>query len=129
MADLLSQASTWLEGMRHTHASRPVVYQRGEVSLTLNATIGRTVFQVLSAEGAVEQVERRDYLVRAVDLVFGGVRTVPLAGDRIRESRDGKEYVYEAVATGQEKHFRPSDPGGVTLRVHTALVDTVEDVP
>jgi len=124
MADLLQQGAAWLEDMRHKHASRPVVYQRAGASVALNATVGRSVFQVVTADGVVETVERRDYLVRAVDLVLGGALTTPAVGDRIRETIGAKVEVYEVMGAGQEKHFRKSDPDGLTLRVHTARVDT-----
>ena len=124
MADLLQQGAAWLEAMRHRHASRPVVYQRGAESLALNATVGRSVFQVVAADGVVEQVERRDYLVRAADLVLGGAATEPQVGDRIRETVGGNVHVYEVMGAGQEKHFRKSDSDGLTLRIHTAHVDT-----
>ena len=124
MADLLQQGAAWLEGMRHKHASRPVTYRRGEQDIALNATVGRSVFQVVAADGVVEQVERRDYLVRAVDLVLGGVVVVPQVGDRIRETVGAKVEVYEVMGAGQEKHFRKSDVDGLTLRIHTAHVGT-----
>jgi hypothetical protein len=124
VADILQQGAAWLEGMRHKHASRPVIYQRGAESVMLNATVGRSVFQVVAADGMVEQVERRDYLVRAADLVLGGAVVLPQAGDRIRETTGAKVEVYEVMGAGQEKHFRKSDPDGLTLRIHTAHVDT-----
>ena len=125
MADLLQQGAAWLEGMRHRHASRPVTYQRAGESLALNATVGRSVFQVVAADGLVEQVERRDYLICACDLVLGGAATEPQVGDRIRETIGGRVEVYAVMGAGQEKHFRKSDPDGLTLRIHTAHVDTV----
>ena len=124
MTDLLQQGAAWLEGMRHKHASRPVVYQRGEQSIALNTTVGRSMFQVIAADGLVEQVERRDYLVRAADLVLGGVVVLPQVGDRIHETVGGKVQVYKVMGAGQEKHFRPSDSDGLTLRIHTAHVGT-----
>ena len=124
MADLLQQGAAWLEGMRHRHASRPVTYRRGSQSVALNATVGRSVFQVVAADGLVEQVERRDYLIRAADLVLGGALVLPQVGDRIRETIGERVEVYEVMGAGQEKHFRKSDPDGLTLRIHTAHVGT-----
>jgi len=124
VADLPQKGAAWLEGMRHKHVSRPVTYQRGEESITLNATVGRSLFQVVAADGVVEQVERRDYLVRAADLVLRGAVVVPQVGDRIRETVGAKVEVYEVMGAGQEKHFRKSDPDGLTLRIHTAHVGT-----
>jgi len=122
MGDLLQQGAAWLEGVRHRHMTRPVVYQRGALAVTIQATVGRTVFEVSNAQGVVTQVERRDFLVRAEDLVLGGVLVLPAPGDRIRETRGGKVHVYEVMGAGNEKHFRPSDPDGLTLRIHTAEV-------
>jgi hypothetical protein len=124
MADLLQQGAAWLEDMRHKHASRPVTYSRGAASVALSATVGRSVFQVAAAEGMVETVERRDYLIRAADLVLDGAVTTPAVGDRIRETIGARVEVYEVMGAGQEKHFRKSDPDGLTLRIHTAHVDT-----
>jgi hypothetical protein len=122
VADLINGALQWLNGMRHKHATRPVTYIRGSASITIQATVGRSVFQVLSSEGAVGTVERRDYIVRAVDLVFGGAVTLPQVGDRVRETVGGQVQEYEVVETGQEPHYRKVDPDGTALRVHTALV-------
>ncbi|MCX5682853.1 MAG: hypothetical protein NT049_04120, partial [Planctomycetota bacterium] len=113
MADLLQQGAAWLEGMRHKHDSRPVTYRRGEQDIALNATVGRSMFQVVTADGVVEQVERRDYLIRACDLVLGGAVVLPQVGDRIRETVGDKVQVYEVMGAGQEKHFRPSDSDGL----------------
>ena len=125
VADLLQQGAAWLEGMRHAHAARPVIYYRAGLSVELLATVGRSVFEVVAADGVVEQVERRDYLLRAEDLVLGGERTEPQAGDLIKEPVNGQHELYEVMGAGREKHFRKSDPGGLTLRVHTAHVGTV----
>ena len=122
MADLINGALQWLDGMRHKHATRPVTYSRGPDSITIQATVGRSVFQVLSSEGAVGTVERRDYIVRAADLVFSGAVTLPQVGDRVRETVGTQVQEYEVVETGQEPHYRKVDPAGTALRVHTALV-------
>jgi hypothetical protein len=104
--------------------SRPVVYRRADVSVALNATVGRSVFQVATTDGLVETVERRDYLIRAADLVLDGALTTPAVGDRITEIVGGRVEVYAVMGAGSEKHFRPSDPDALTLRIHTAHVDT-----
>jgi hypothetical protein len=122
VADLIGGALEWLEGMRHKHATRPVTYIRGLDAINIQATVGRSVFQVLSGEGATETVERRDYIVRAADLRVGGAVTLPQVGDRVREILGGQVQEYEVVSTGQEPHYRKSDPDGMALRIHTALV-------
>jgi hypothetical protein len=130
VADLLEQASAWLDGMRKTHLSRTVTYQRpstgsGQAAeVEVAATIGKTVFEIDDGSGAVVQWESRDFLITAVDLVLAGEVVAPQAGDRIRETQDGRAYVYEVMAPGKEPCWRYSDPYRKTLRVHTKQVGT-----
>ena len=122
MADLLDQASAWLDGMRAKHMARPVMYCRGEQSVEVAATVGRTVFEIADAYGVVEQSESRDFLIPAADLVLGDAVTLPERGDRVRETQDGKTLVYEVMAPGKEPHYRFSDVYRRTLRIHTRQV-------
>ena len=123
MADLLEQAAGWLDGMRAQHLSRRVVYSRGDDSVEVAATIGRTVFEIDDGSGAVVQWESRDFLITAGDLVLGGEVVEPEPGDKIREEQDSKVHVYEVMAPGKERCWRYSDPYRRTLRVHTKQVD------
>jgi len=124
MADILQQASDWLEAKRTSFATRSVVYQRGAVMVEVLATIGRTVFETDNGYGVVEKTESRDFLISAADLVLGSLETLPQRGDRIRETQGAATFVYEVMAPGQQPHWRYSDPGRQTLRIHTKHVDT-----
>ncbi len=124
MADILQQASDWLEAKRSRFATRPVAYVRGATTVEVLATIGRTVFETDNGYGVVEKTESRDFLVSAADLVLGSVETLPQRGDRIRETQGTTTFVYEVMAPGQQPHWRYSDPGRKTLRIHTKHVDT-----
>ena len=126
MADMLREASAWLEEKRHEHLTAPVTYVRGEASVELQATIGRTIFEQRDDYGVLEKVESRDFLVRTEDLVLGGLHALPERGDRVRETQEGKVYVYEVMAPGKEPHYRFSDPYRTTLRIHTKQVDVEE---
>lgn len=126
MPDLLEQGSTFLDRRRHEHMTRPVVYLRGGESVALQATVGRTIFEQADQFGIVQRTETRDYLIRAEDLALGGERTLPKAGDRVREPSGGSTLLYEVMApgatSGGEPPFRFSDPYRRTLRVHTKFV-------
>lgn len=124
MADLLEQAATWLNGQRHEHMTRAVVYQRGDNQVELSATIGRTEFEQVDEYGVVHKVESRDYLICTTDLVLASLPTLPKAGDRIRETDGQQTFVYEVMAPGGEPPFRYSDPYRKALRIHTKHVDT-----
>lgn len=131
MADLLDMGARWLEDQRHRHMTKTVTYQRGAESVDVQATVGRTVFEQsddLSAGGVVRRTESRDFLVRGVDLVLGGQRALPRAGDRIREpdTEAGRVFVYEVSAPGASSGapvFGYADPCRCTLRIHTTNVD------
>ena len=124
MTDLLEQGSAWLEQQRVEHMSKTVSYHRGADSVEVQATIGRTVFEIDDGSGILERIESRDFLVLAADLVLAGVVTLPQRCDRIKEISGDKGYVYEVLAPGKEPHYRFSDPYRKTLRIHTKHVDT-----
>lgn len=119
MIDLLEQAANWLGQMRSAHLSRTVTYARGSDSIQIQATMGKTLFEVEDAYGGLEKWESRDFLISAADLVLGGELIEPKRGDWITDT--GK--VYEVLAPGKEDVCRPSDPYGVTWRIHTKRAD------
>ena len=123
MGDLLQTGSNWLESQRHDHLSHAVTYCRGAESVELNATVGRTTFEV-EREFGVEKVESRDFLIRSQDLVLSGQQVEPCQGDRIKETVGESVLVFEVMAPGDEPPWRYSDPGRKTLRIHTKQVDT-----
>jgi hypothetical protein len=123
VTNLLQQGETWLAGMFQKHASRPVSYHRGLEWATLQATIGRTVFQVADQfTSAILSVESRDYLIVAERFQASGFE-LPQAGDRIHEVQGDKEYVYEVMAPGQEPCWRWADLSRGQLRIHAKLVE------
>ena len=124
MGDLLEQSAAWLEEQRVQHMSQPVTYHRGVDSVGVQATIGRTVFEVDDGTGFREKIESRDFLILAEDLIINGQVAVPQRGDRIKETQGNTVYVYEVLAPGEEPHYRFSDLYRKTLRIHTKHVDT-----
>lgn len=115
MVDLLEQASVWLGRMRAKHLSRTVTYRRGDQQVDLAATVGGTTFEVDTGYAVPERWESRDFLIAAADLVLGGQVVRPQRGDAIIDAGQ----VYEVMAPGKEDVFRPSDPYGLTWRIHT----------
>jgi len=124
MGDILEQGSAWLEEQRHKYRTLAVSYHRGSDSVTVQTTIGRTVFEVDDGMGILEKIESRDFLILASDLVLAGRPALPQRGDRIKEMSGDKVYIYEVLAPGKEPHYRFSDLYRKTLRIHTKQVDT-----
>jgi len=124
MPNLLQKGLSWLDDQRHKHMSLGVVYARGADSVSLSATVGRTVFEQADELGVIHRSESRDYLIRAEDLVLAGVLTTPRAGDRITETDGALIHTYEVNAPGGEPPWRFSDPHRIALRIHTKRIKT-----
>ena len=125
MTDLLQTGSDWLLDQQKAHCSKAVTYQRpGHTAIQVQATIGRSTFEIQDDHGVVEEVEARDFLIQAADLEEGvGCFILPEAGDLIKEVLAGETVVFEVTAVGDEPPWRYSDPYRKTVRVHTKQVD------
>jgi len=115
MPDLLGNAMRWLEAQRRKYLTVPAIYRRGDLSVELPATIGRTVFKVSDDYGRFQYIESRDYLVNSADLVLSGITVLPKKGDEIIESGQ----IYEVLAPNSEPEWRYSDSSRQCLRIHT----------
>lgn len=96
-----------------------VTYQRGESSVSLTATRGRTEFETDDGAGMPLSYESADWLVSAADLVIGGERIEPRQGDKVTDG--GK--VYEVLAPRGEPVWRWRDGGRSQMRIHSKLTD------
>jgi hypothetical protein len=123
MADMLRDGQEWLANQLKTHASSTVVYVRGANQRSVSATIGRTLLKLEDGYGGVHmQWTDRDFLIQPADLVIAGLQVLPERGDTIRETQNGKVYIYEVMAPGSEPHWRWSDPHRRLLRIHTKQI-------
>jgi hypothetical protein len=110
VVDLLQQGSQWLGQMRVAHCSSPVEYRRPPDAYTVNATFGRTGFEVADESGLTINGRVWDFLVLADEL---GLEPEP--GDVI--AADGRRY--EVMNLGGQGCWRWSDPYRQTFRIHT----------
>jgi hypothetical protein len=123
VADLLQQASNWLEAKRTQFASHVVTYVRGERSVELPATIGKTTFEVDDGYGVSVRHESRDFLILTTDLIIDGQQEEPQRGDRIRETQNQHVFVYEVSAPDKTPCWRYSDAFRKTFRIHTKQIE------
>ena len=110
MADLLQQGSDWLEQMRTQHCSSQVEYRRDAQVAGVNATFGKTDYEVADDYGLKIGASICDFLILAGDL---GLE--PEVGDVIAAS--GRKY--EVLDFGSDGCWRWSDPYRTTMRIHT----------
>jgi hypothetical protein len=123
VAHLLQWGQQWLNGQLEKHASHKVDYQRGLSSISVRATIGRTLLKLDDGYGGVlMQWTDRDFLIPASQLVLDGETTLPERGDLIHEIQGDWRYTYEVLAPGREPHWKWSDLYRSLLRVHTKQI-------
>lgn len=122
MSNLLGTAAAWLEGKRKKFATIDVTYRRGEDSVEVKATVGRTTFEQDNADGIILRNEARDYLITAADLILDGDTVLPAIGDRIEETSGDITFIYEVLPIGSQQCWRYSDEYRLTLRIHTKLI-------
>ena len=126
MADMLRAGQEWLANQLKTHASTTVLYLRGSDQANVTAIIGRTLMKLEDGYGGVHmQWTDRDFLISPNELVLAGSPVLPERGDTIRETLDGKVYIYEVNAPGSEPPWRWSDPHHKLLRIHTKQIGIV----
>lgn len=123
MANVLANASAWLADMRTKHAAETVEYECGGYRVSLAATLGRTMFEVDEGNGVLTQVESRDFLVKASDLVLDGQTVLPERGAKIRQTIGTVTHVYEVLAPKGQDVYKLADAHRNTLRIHTKHVD------
>lgn len=125
MTDMLRAGLSFLNAQRHAHMSSSVTYARGAFSVVLNATIGKTAFRQTDDYGVIRRYEMRDFIVQASDLVLNTETVLPEPGDKITQTENDIDYVYEVMSPGDEPHYRFSDAYMMVLRIHTKLVNEV----
>ncbi|TWU39325.1 hypothetical protein [Novipirellula artificiosorum] len=124
MSDMLQRGQQWLSERLTEHASREVIYRRGELGVELQATIGNSAYQQDDGEGAITRCQVRDYLINTTDLLLSAIGTLPRRGDRIVEEGE-PSVVFEVMSLGGDPPWRYSDPYRLKLRIHTKQVETI----
>ncbi|CAN5409543.1 hypothetical protein BH11PLA2_BH11PLA2_34570 [soil metagenome] len=103
-------------------AGSQVTYKRGAQQVALSATVGTTQITFVAADGTQVQVQSRDYLLAAADLVLGSVAVLPRPGDLIVEVIAGQTCTHQVLDMKGEPSYRFSDAGRTSLRIHTKQI-------
>ena len=114
MTNLLKNGVEFLAKTLKANASEIVCYKRGANSVTIQASFGKTNYQIEDESGFKIGGQITDFLFEAADLIIDGLLTVPKTGDRIEiEGR-----TYEALFIN-DGCWRYSDPYHKIIRFHT----------
>lgn len=118
--DLLQRGDQWLADQRREWMSRVVDYLPLGASepIPVRATVGRSEYTTLEQGGVTVESETRDYIV-ALD----ALPATPKRGDRIIETADDREHVYEVCSPiGGAAVWRWADQSFTSYRIHTRQV-------
>jgi hypothetical protein len=121
MTDRLAIAAERLALRRTASASESVVYSRAGSSVTVDATLGQTQFDLLHESGMLETMVRTDFIIATADLLLTTVQITPQPGDTIQRTlADSSVVTYQVMRTGQADCWRWADrPYRNARRIHT----------
>jgi len=119
---LAERGVDWLHRKQRDHASRVVIYGRGEDRCQCNALIGQTEFET-TAEGVPIISESRDFLILVDELALSTGKITPRRGDIIRERHGATTVEYEVNAIDGNRCFSRDRFRG-RYRIHTKEIDS-----
>ena len=126
MSDLFAKGAAMLARHRAQSLSAMVTYQRrgaGGISVSVPATVGKTLYRTEDANGNYTETEVRDYLILANDLSLGSIQIEPAPGDRIVEGdlATGATYQVSPPPT-RDPVWGWSDHYQLARRIHTKFI-------
>lgn len=126
MSTLLERGLKMLSRSTPGVAGGRIIYQRGTDQIWMEATFGRSEFNVETTEAVWIESSDRDFIVDAESLILGGKRATPQRGDRITvvEEEHGDRQVFEVLAPAGAQVYRLCDPQGNLIRIHTKRLTT-----
>lgn len=126
MSNMMESGMAWLNTQRRTHLSTSISYQRGATAVEMPATFGNTIYEVVDDTGKAVKAKGVDFIISVLDLANAGFDD-PAEGDKITiltGADAGK--IYEALMLAGDHHFRPHDPHGNAVRIHTKVTGPCE---
>jgi hypothetical protein len=124
MTDMLRKGQEWLSSKLTEHASRQVIYRRADLGATLQATIGKSMYDQDDGEGIVTRSQVRDFLIDTQSLLLSVIGSLPRRGDTIVETDGDTTFIFEVMALGGDPPWRYSDPFRLKLRIHTKQIES-----
>ena len=125
MTNILEQGSQWLSDQIDHYAASSVLYRRGSLTVPVQAGKGRSTFELTDTSGILVEIESRDFLISAANLLLDEMLILPENGDRIIETVGGKLHAYEVSNFGSEQSYRFCDPYRYKLRIHSRYVGVI----
>lgn len=99
-----------------------VTYARGSDTVNVTAEVVLADYGVTGPIGGRIQVQPRDYLITAADLVLNSAQITPRSGDKIRETILGIVEEFQVMPLGDRPCHEDADAGKTKWLVHTKYV-------
>lgn len=119
MTNLMRRAQAWLSDRLTERCGEPVLYSRGNVSVTMTAVRGMTTHEQQDQTGAIVMAHVHDFLLHTETLMVSIIGGLPKRGDIITDDSGTQ---YEVLSLGDSPPWRFSDPQGIKIRVHTKRI-------
>lgn len=115
MSDFLQDGLDWLAAGHKRDCPLAAAYTRGNETISVTASIGRTIFTSNRQDKARIEFGDIDFLIDVADLASLGV---PSEGDRLAVTIRGVAYTFEIMPVIGEPAWRYSDNYRTRFRVH-----------
>lgn len=100
--------------------STTISYQRtGLSSVEMPATYANTIYEMVDDSGIAVKAKSVDFIISQSDLDTGGFGEPQLGDKVVIVSGVGTGSIYEALQLAGGNHYRPHDPHGNAVRIHT----------
>lgn len=120
MPNLMQRSATWISDRMQAVAGRTITYIRGPAtSVTAVGVPVEERYKTVGDDGCLTWFHSTDWCIAAADLD----ELTPRPGDRISETLNGDERVYEVLPISDaEPCFKPTDTSGIRVTVHTKRI-------
>jgi hypothetical protein len=98
-----------------------VTYRRAADSVQLRCAAGQSSFLATGQDGTTVEMQTKDWICDAADLILAGRATEPLRGDRIEVSLGGQVLRYEVLPGPAGVTHTYGDHRRTKMRIHTKL--------
>ena len=126
MPNLLQRGAAWLGSNLQIAGGRTTTIERRGQSFTAVGTPNKVDYDTDIDEqtGLAVAVTFYDWTYTFADLGFANDQSLfeAMAGDQIKETLNGVDYVYEVASPLKRKVMEWLDSGGVLVVIHTKLV-------
>jgi hypothetical protein len=116
----MQTATAWLGTQLLGAGATSGVYSRGSQQVEVRCVKVPVKVEQMDASGMTIEGQRVDWLIPSNEIVLGGARQTPDAGDRLEVLEGSLRNTYELQPVGTDSHYRPRQDG--LVRVHTRLV-------